>query len=57
MHIEIANIFDLNGAAPLFDQYRVFYGKQSDLDAAKRFLSERPGRRPELSGSRPRRLG
>lgn len=41
MHIEIANIFDLNEAAVLFDQYRIFYGKQSDLDAAKRFLSER----------------
>lgn len=41
MHIEIANIFNVNEAAALFDQYRVFYGKQSDPEAAQRFLSER----------------
>jgi GNAT superfamily N-acetyltransferase len=41
MNIEIANIFDLDEAAVLFDQYRVFYGKPSDQEAAKRFLCER----------------
>lgn len=41
MNIEIANIFNVNEAAVLFDQYRVFYGKPSDLEAARRFLSER----------------
>ena len=41
MNIEVANIFNVNEVAVLFDQYRVFYGKQSDVDAAKRFLSER----------------
>jgi GNAT superfamily N-acetyltransferase len=41
MNIEIANIFNVHEAAALFDQYRVFYGKQSDLEAAQRFLSER----------------
>lgn len=29
---------------PLFDGYRVFYGKQSDLTAARKFLEERFGR-------------
>lgn len=41
MPVEIATIFNVNEAAVLFDQYRVFYGKPSDLEAAKRFLSER----------------
>ena len=41
MKIEIADIFDLDAVAGLFDQYRVFYGKPSDRDGAKRFLSER----------------
>lgn len=41
MNIEIANIFNVNEAAALFDQYRVFYGKESDPEAAQRFLSER----------------
>jgi len=41
MKIEIADIFDLDAVAGLFDQYRVFYGKQPDFDGAKRFLSER----------------
>ncbi len=27
--------------APLFNQYRIFYAQDSDLDAAKRFLEER----------------
>jgi len=41
MNIDIATIFNVSEAAVLFDQYRVFYGKPSDLDAARRFLSER----------------
>lgn len=41
MNIEIAGIFDVNDAAVLFNQYRVFYGKPSDPEAAQRFLSER----------------
>lgn len=41
MDIEIANIFDVNAAAVLFNAYRVFYGKSPDLEAARRFLSER----------------
>jgi GNAT superfamily N-acetyltransferase len=28
-------------AAPLFDQYRVFYGQTSDIEASYRFLRER----------------
>ena len=41
MKVDIADIFDLDTAAGLFDQYRVFYGKPSDPEGAKRFLSER----------------
>lgn len=40
MHIEIANIFHVNEAAALFDQYRMFYGKPSDADAAIRFPTD-----------------
>lgn len=32
---------DLDALATLFDDYRVFYRKTSDVDGAKRFLSER----------------
>ncbi|WP_343486059.1 GNAT family N-acetyltransferase [Allomuricauda sp. d1] len=31
----------LEQVVPLFDQYRVFYGKKSDLPKAKAFLTER----------------
>lgn len=31
----------LDQVAPLFDAYRQFYGQPSELDGAKRFLSER----------------
>ena len=41
MKVAIADIFDLDIAAGLFDQYRVFYGKASDPEGARRFLSER----------------
>lgn len=36
-----AAIFDLDLVAPLFDAYRRFYGKPSDIDLARRFLRER----------------
>lgn len=32
---------DIEAVAELFDQYRVWYGKSSDLPAAKAFLAER----------------
>jgi ribosomal protein S18 acetylase RimI-like enzyme len=32
---------DLDLVAPLFDRYRQFYGKPSDLERARRFLGER----------------
>lgn len=41
MKIKTVDIFGLDTVAPLFDQYRVFYGQPCDLDAAKRFLHER----------------
>jgi GNAT superfamily N-acetyltransferase len=41
MHIQQATIDDLNLIAPLFDTYRQFYGKPTDIDAARAFLSER----------------
>lgn len=41
MQVQIADILALEEVVPLFDQYRVFYGKTSDLEAARRFLSER----------------
>jgi GNAT superfamily N-acetyltransferase len=36
-----ATIFDLDLLVPLFDAYRQFYRKPSDLDLARRFLFER----------------
>src|SRR5260370_1344448 len=36
-----ATIFDLDLIVPLFDAYRQFYRKQSDLGLARRFLLER----------------
>ncbi|WP_449401201.1 N-acetyltransferase family protein [Chryseobacterium wanjuense] len=36
-----ANIQDLQQLAELFDQYRVFYHKESDIPAAESFLKER----------------
>src|SRR5258708_33319614 len=36
-----ATIPDLDLLVPLFDAYRQFYRKPSDLDLARRFLSER----------------
>lgn len=39
--IKRATLADIDQLAELFDQYRVFYEKNSDLQAAKKFLSER----------------
>ena len=39
--IRKAEIRDIDSLAQLFDEYRVFYEKQSDLPAAKTFLLER----------------
>jgi GNAT superfamily N-acetyltransferase len=36
-----ATIDDLDAVAPLFDSYRQFYQKPSDLDGARAFLRER----------------
>lgn len=41
MKVEQANISNLNELAPLFDKYRVFYGQESNLNAALTFLEER----------------
>ncbi len=39
--IKTATIDDLDSIAPLFDAYRVFYRKESDLEGASTFLEER----------------
>jgi GNAT superfamily N-acetyltransferase len=39
--IRKAKIDDLKQLAVLFDQYRIFYGKVSDINAAEIFLEER----------------
>ena len=36
-----ATVSDLDALAPLFDGYRQFYGRSSDLDAARAFLLAR----------------
>ena len=36
-----ATIDDIEALAPLFDQYRVWYGMNSDLNGARNFLSHR----------------
>jgi ribosomal protein S18 acetylase RimI-like enzyme len=41
MEIFEATQFDLKQLSILFDAYRVFYGKESDINAAKIFISER----------------
>ncbi len=41
MLIKRAGTIDLDGAAPLFDAYRQFYGQRSDITAARAFLDER----------------
>jgi GNAT superfamily N-acetyltransferase len=39
----LANGGDLDAVAALFDGYRQFYGKRSDLDGAKTFIGARMG--------------
>ena len=39
--IKQATALDIDRIAPLFDAYRVFYGQESDVEAAKAFLLER----------------
>jgi GNAT superfamily N-acetyltransferase len=41
MKITTASIDDINVLAKLFDEYRVFYGKPSDIEGAVKFLKER----------------
>lgn len=41
MQIIQATTAYLNALAPLFNGYRIFYKQESNLDAAKHFLSER----------------
>lgn len=41
MEVRHATLNDIDSLAELFDQYRVFYEKSSDLAAAKKFLHER----------------
>ncbi len=41
MKIIRANIQHISQIAPLFDAYRIFYGQPSDLEKAKKFLTER----------------
>ena len=41
IQIKRAHQGHLNELAQLFDAYRVFYKKESNLEGAKRFLSER----------------
>ena len=41
MKIRKANLSDLPQLANLFDQYRVFYKKESDFNGAVKFLTER----------------
>ena len=41
MIIKKATLSDLERIVPLFDAYRVFYKKTSDVEAAQKFLKER----------------
>jgi GNAT superfamily N-acetyltransferase len=40
-HVYQATIDDIDLITPLFDRYRQFYGKPTDLNAARQFLLER----------------
>ncbi|MHA6531089.1 GNAT family N-acetyltransferase [Paenibacillus sp. BAC0078] len=40
-YLEQAGCGDVELVAPLFDEYRVYYGQVSDLETARRFLKER----------------
>ncbi|MRX73025.1 GNAT family N-acetyltransferase [Bacillus lacus] len=41
MEIKRAGLDDLDAVAQLFDEYRVFYNKESDVKAAKAFITDR----------------
>lgn len=41
MKIIQATINDIETAAGLFDEYRVFYGKPQDIEASRKFLADR----------------
>ncbi|MFC6102817.1 GNAT family N-acetyltransferase [Olivibacter domesticus] len=41
LKIKQAELIDLNDCASLFDEYRVFYNAESNLDKAKHFIEER----------------
>lgn len=40
-HVRHATIYDLEGVAKLFDQYRMFYKQESNIEAARAFLFDR----------------
>lgn len=40
-YIAKAELEHITDIAPLFDKYRIFYGQESDLKSAERFLTER----------------
>jgi ribosomal protein S18 acetylase RimI-like enzyme len=46
--VRLAVSQDLEQLAPLFDSYRQFYGKPSDLELARRFLSDRLSKQDSL---------
>ena len=48
MKIYSPQLDQLDSLAALFDAYRVFYKKESDLDAAKSFLQERMERKQSV---------
>ena len=41
MHITTITIEDIHHIAPLFNDYRIFYGQESNVQAAEQFLVER----------------
>ena len=41
MEVTLAQIEDLEEVSKLFDRYRVFYDRSSDIDAARSFLQKR----------------
>ncbi len=41
MQIREASLNDIQQLTVLFDKYRIFYGKETDLGSAKTFLTER----------------
>ena len=48
IHIRIASEHDVTPLSVLFDQYRVFYRKSSDIKGAALFLSERIARKESV---------